>query len=239
MTDNASGPTVSLPATPVTEIPAGRIRMGRLVAFALIPVTFGLALAVHLCEQTSLLESIGFVTGVICVWLTVKENIWNFPVSLLNVAALCVVYFGSRLFADASLQIVYFVLTAIGWYLWLHGGADRNRLRVARASGAEIAIVGVFGVLLTIGLWVVLRHFGGSASFFDALTTAISLCAQWLLNRKRIENWLFWMAADVIYVPLYAYKSLFLTAILYGIFLVMCVIGWQQWKETMARERGV
>ena len=77
-----------------------------------------------------------------------------------------------------------------------------------------------------------LRHLGGSASFFDALTTSISLCAQWMLNRKQVESWYAWIAADVVYIPLYAYKELYLTAALYTVFLVMATLGLLRWRAT-------
>ncbi|HEU0298869.1 MAG TPA: nicotinamide riboside transporter PnuC, partial [Longimicrobium sp.] len=170
-------------------------------------------------------EAAGVVTGAVCVWLTVRESIWNFPVTLATVSLFCVVFFQARLYADAGLQVVYFVLALIGWYLWLHGGEHRSRLRISRTDRSELLAVLAGGAALTLLLWMTLRHAGGSASFFDALTTSISLCAQWLLNRKKVENWYFWIVADIIYIPLYAYKELDLTAGLYAVFLVMATMG--------------
>jgi len=178
------------------------------------------------------LEAVSVVTGALCVWLTVRENVWNFPLGLANVATFCVVFFGARLYADAGLQVVYFVLTVIGWHLWLHGGTGRTALRVSRVGGREAAAVAVAGFALTFVLWRVLSHVGGSASFFDALTTSLSLCAQWLLNRKYVESWYAWIAADLVYVPLYAWKELYLTAGLYAVFLVMAVLGLRRWRAT-------
>jgi len=178
------------------------------------------------------LEGVSVVTGAVCVWLTVRENVWNFPVSLANVATFCVVFFAARLFADAGLQVVYFILTVAGWYLWLYGGEQRTALRVSRVGSREAAWVAGAGAALTLALWLTLRHVGGSASFFDALTTSISLCAQWLLNRKYVENWYAWIAADLVYVPLYTYKGLYLTAGLYAVFLVMATLGLLRWRAT-------
>ncbi len=195
----------------------------------LIAAVSVLATAMALLRLASWLESASFITGALCVWLTVKQNIWNFPLGLINVATFCVVFFESRLFADAALQVVYFGLGIVGWHLWLHGGKNRSPLKVARASYWELSLICVVVAASTLGLWKVLGMVGGSASFWDALTTSISLASQWLLNRKRLESWIGWIIVDVIYVPLYIYKDLYLTAILYGLFLLMAVMGLRAW----------
>jgi nicotinamide mononucleotide transporter len=179
---------------------------------------------------SSPLEAAGVVTGAVCVGLTVRESVWNFPVSLANVSLFCVLFFGAKLYADAGLQVVYFALTLIGWHLWLHGGERGTALRISRIGAREAAWLAAGGVALTAMLWITLRHVGGSASFFDALTTSISLCAQWMLNRKYVESWYAWIAADLIYIPLYAYKELYLTAGLYSVFLVMATMGLFHWR---------
>jgi nicotinamide mononucleotide transporter len=183
-------------------------------------------------ELSTPLEAAGVVTGAVCVWLTVRESVWNFPVSLANVSLFCVLFFGARLYADAGLQVVYFVLSLTGWYLWLHGGERGTALRISRIGTGDAVRLAIGGVALTIALWITLRHVGGSASFFDALTTSISLCAQWMLNRKYVESWYAWIAADLIYIPLYAYKELYLTAGLYAVFLVMATMGLMHWRGT-------
>lgn len=137
-----------------------------------------LATAMAFFRLAGWLESVSFITGALCVWLTVKQNIWNFPLGLINVATFCVVFFHSRLYADAGLQIVYFGLGVVGWYLWLHGGANRTALKVSRASAWELSLICVFIAASTLGLWKVLAQVGGSASFWDALTTSISLASQ-------------------------------------------------------------
>lgn len=180
----------------------------------------------------SWLEAAAFVTGALCVWLTVKESAWNFPLSLVNVAAFLFVFARAGLYADAGLQVVYFGLTAIGWYLWLHGGPGRGRLRVSRVPRGEAIVIAISGIAICVALTLYLRRVGGSAPFWDALTTAISLCAQWLLNRKYVETWYCWIAADVVYIPLYLYKSLYLTGALYAVFLCMAVTGLLAWRAT-------
>lgn len=200
-----------------------------LVVSALVVVMWRLGI-------TTPLEGVSVITGALCVWLTVRQSLWNFPISLANNITFGILFFSHRLFADAGLQVVYFVLTCIGWYLWLYGGEQRSRLRVTRASQLELLLTTASGAMLILVLWRILLHFNGSVTFFDALTTAISLCAQWLLNRKKFETWFFWIAADLVYIPMYAYKGLYLTAGLYAVFLVMCVMGLREWRASMRRD---
>jgi nicotinamide mononucleotide transporter len=193
--------------------------------------TFVAAIALSL-ELTTALEAVSFVTGALCVWLVVRENVWNFPIGLLNVATFSIVFYQSRLFADSGLQVVYFVLGIVGWTLWLRGGENQTRLSLSRIGSAESAWLCLFVVGCTLGLWQTLHYLGGSASFWDALTTSLSLASQWMLNRKQLENWLGWIIVDTIYIPLYVFKGLYLTAILYSIFLCMAFIGWKQWHRS-------
>jgi nicotinamide mononucleotide transporter len=177
------------------------------------------------------LETASFITGAVCVWLTVVENVWNFPIGLVNSATYCIVFFKASLFADGSLQIIYFVLGVIGWWMWLYGGENRTKLMVTCAPLVELIALIACVIGGTFGLWYLLQSLGGSASFFDALTTSISLAAQWLLNGKRLENWYGWILADIIYVPLYFYKHLYLTALLYAVFLIMATMRLRAWLQ--------
>ena len=101
-------------------------------------------------ELTTALEAVSFVTGALCVWLVVRENVWNFPIGLLNVATFSIVFFQSRLFADAGLQVVYFVMGIVGWTLWLRGGKNHTPLNLSRIGSAELAWICVFVVVSTL-----------------------------------------------------------------------------------------
>ena len=178
-------------------------------------------------------EALGFATGAVCVWLVTKGNIWNWPVGLANNLFFAVLFWKARLFADFGLQGIYLILGICGWWEWLRGGENHTRLATSQSSRSERIGIAVFLVLGTWGLREILQAVNGSAPLWDAVTTALSLAAQYLLCRKRIENWFFWIAADVIYVPLYLSKQLPLTALLYGGFLVLCVIGWRRWRKEL------
>ena len=147
-----------------------------------------------------------------------------------------VLFWKARLFADAALQVVYFGFGIWGWWNWLYGGKDRSRLNVARAGRLEIGLLLILLPLLTWGLREVLVRVNGAAPWGDALTTMLSLQAQYLLCRKRLENWFFWMAADLIYIPLYLVRGLPLTALLYAVFLGLCVAGLREWWKSWRQE---
>jgi nicotinamide mononucleotide transporter len=184
-------------------------------------------------DHVSVAELLGFVTGAASVWLTVRARISNFPVGIANSAFFLVLFLSARLYADSGLQIVYIVLGLAGWWQWVHGGHGLTRLRVARTGWCLLAGCGLFTITATWGLTILLTAAHDIAPFWDALTTALALVAQLLLNLKRIENWAFWIAADLVYVPLYIVKRLDLTAVVYVMFLVMCFAGVQAWRRAL------
>ena len=182
----------------------------------------------------SRLELLGFVTGGLCVALTVRRNVLNFPVGIANCVFFLLLFASSRLWADAGLQIVYIALGVAGWVRWTRGRRGDTALVVTRAPAREIRWCLAFVVVGTAVVYVALRHADGAAPLFDALTTCLSLAAQWLLNGKRIQTWYFWIAADCIYIPLYVVKDLNLTALVYVLFLGLCIAGLRSWRRAMA-----
>lgn len=189
-------------------------------------------------DAVSSAELLGFVTGAVCVFLTLRASIHNFWTGILNSAFFLVLFASARFWADSSLQVIYIVLGFTGWWQWLHGGRDRTALVVGRAGLGTVLLCVAFVVLATAVLTWVLTAARDVAPFFDAFTTSLSLAAQWLLNAKKVENWLFWIAADVIYIPLYFVKGLDLTGIVYVLFLSMAIAGAWQWMKLYREQRA-
>ena len=182
--------------------------------------------------ELSLTEVLGFATGGLSVWLVVKENVWTWPVGIANNVFFLVLFWDAKLFADMGLQVVYIVLSLAGLWYWLRGGGGGRRRRIGRVGAVEAAAVAAATAVATAALTAYLERIGDAAPLLDALTTSLSLAATYLLARKLIENWALWIAADVIYVPLYLSKGLPLTALLYAVFLAMCVRGVVEWART-------
>ena len=181
------------------------------------------------------LELVAALIGAISVWLSVRQNIWSWPTAIVNVVLYSIVFYEAKLYADMGLQVVYAVLSVYGWYEWLYGGAGRTELRVTRTGvriGAVLALIAAVGsVVLGTAL-----HRGTDAAlpYMDASLSSTSLVAQWMMTRKLLENWLVWIAVDVLYVGMFIFKGLYLTAGLYAVFLALAVQGYLGWRRSMA-----
>jgi nicotinamide mononucleotide transporter len=186
----------------------------------------------------SMTEALGFVTGAACVYLVVRQNIWNFPIGIANNIFLLVLFVNTKIYGDAALQIVYIALGIQGWRYWLYGGQNREAAQITHASPQTLINLGGFVIFGTGGLVLALRAAGGAAPVMDAFTTVLSLGAQYLLNRKTIENWLLWIVADIIYIWLYISRDLKLTAVLYFVFLCLCVAGFLNWRRLLKAQAG-
>jgi nicotinamide mononucleotide transporter len=180
----------------------------------------------------TLSETFGFLTGLLSVWLVVRENVWNWPVGIVNSVFFVFVFWHARLFADMSLQFLYVALGFLGWYQWLYGGEQKSALHISSIKWPLVAILSLVGLAATAGMTLYLRSVHDSSPFLDALTTVLSLIAQFLLTKKILQNWYVWMTADVLYIGLYLYKGLALTSLLYLVFLSLCCLGWKEWRTT-------
>jgi nicotinamide mononucleotide transporter len=183
-------------------------------------------------------EILGFITGAACVWLLVRQSIWNWPVAIANYIFFIVLFFEAKLYGDMALQFLYLIIAIYGWWSWLHGGADRHsRLEVSRTSGRAWVLLTIATVVMTAAFTFALRRYTDSTvPFLDAVTTALSVTAQFMQSRKWIETWHVWILADIIYIGLYVMKHLYLTAGLYAIFIALCIAGLVEWRKSLARQ---
>ena len=177
-------------------------------------------------------EIFGFVTGALCVWLAARRNILNYPIGIASNVVFFVIFVGSALYADAGLQVVYTVLGITGWLAWNRSRAVDDRTATGSTPRRVILPLVLVGLAGTGVLIFVLARFTDSTTVIaDAATTMASLVAQFMLNRRWIENWVVWAAVDVVYVGLYFYKGLWITALLYLLFIGLAVNGFRIWRK--------
>lgn len=187
--------------------------------------------------QPHALETVAVVWGILTVWLTVKQNNWCWPIGSLSNALFAVIFLREKLYADMVLQVIYIALNAYGWYEWRYGARDKAALPVSvtparlRLPLAGLAVAGTAAVTLYLA-----RLTDASLPFWDAITTVLSLVAQYMLARKWIENWWVWIAVNLLYIGVYAVKGLYLTSAQQLIFIALSVLGFLAWRKEL---RGV
>lgn len=178
-------------------------------------------------------QILGFVTGALCVYLAGRGNVANYPIGIANNAVLFVVFLGAGLYATAGLQIVFLALGAHGWFRWTRR-IEQDRDYVVRTPRRAILPLVAAGLVLCAGLWAVLTLFTDSRiAIADAATTSAQLVAQYMLNRKWLENWAVWIAVDVVFVGVSIVTGLWIIALLYALFIGLAVLGLRTWIRTM------
>ena len=179
-------------------------------------------------------EAAAAAITLIRVILSARQNIWSWPTAIVGVGIYVVVFWHSKLYADMGLQFVYIALSFYGWYEWLYGGENRTELHVSsgwrNSYGVAIAITIAFALILGT---ILRRSTDAALPYADSTLTSFSLMAQWMMTRKYLENWFVWIAVDVFYIAMFCYKALYLTALLYAIFIVVCTFGYLEWKRSL------
>jgi len=189
--------------------------------------------------MTQWFEWVAALAGAVSVYLSARQNIWSWPTAIVNVSMYTLVFYHSGLYSDMGLQVVYLVLSIYGWYQWLHGGERHSQLKVSRASRRAWLTSGTLAFVFWIALWRYTATLPGVAlPYMDSGLTTLSLVAQWMMTRKIVENWALWILADVVYVPMYIYKGLYITAGLYAVFLGLAIMGLVSWWRSYQADRA-
>lgn len=180
------------------------------------------------------LDQLNLVLGIVGVWLMIRRNLWAFPVGLVAVTVQGVLFYRTRYYADATLQVFFFCALAYGWWHWVRDKGAAPELPVTRLTRN--------GLLLTIGLagagtvvWALLleKYTDAIMPFRDAFIASFSVAAQVLQARKQIENWPFWVASNLVAICSYWLGGLYFTAFLYAVYLILSFVGWREWHRSM------
>lgn len=182
------------------------------------------------------LEVASFVLSLACVACNIRQNPWGWVFAIAGSALYAIVFAESRLYGDAGLQVFFIGASVYGLWQWLFGHMPDASLplRPRRMAPQVVAIsVGAWAVGYGVLAWFLSRHTNSDVPHLDAFLTAGSIVGQFALARKFVENWWIWLFVDTLYIGLYIYKSLYLTAVLYALFVLMCVAGLRTWKRAL------
>ncbi|UBM63109.1 nicotinamide riboside transporter PnuC [Candidatus Sulfidibacterium hydrothermale] len=193
--------------------------------------------------DSSWLEIVAAALGILSVWYARKANILVYPTGIVSVLIYVYICYNAQLYADMGINAYYFVFSVYGWIMWSKKDENKEELPVTYSDKKTWMIsIGVFLLSLVV-IQILLRIFKAGDTVYwssfvpytDTFTTAVAIVGMWLMAVKKVENWLFWIAADVVSVPLYLYKGLVFTSLQYFVFLVLAVLGYFEWRR-LAKE---
>jgi nicotinamide mononucleotide transporter len=184
------------------------------------------------------IEAAGFVTGAMSVWWSAKNSVWGFPIGIANNIFYFIVFIDAGFYADMMLQVVYVGFALYGIYKWVWG-SNRAPTPIRHINWQIGATFVGFVTIMTLVMHEVLIYFNGTAPFWDAFLTAMSLGAMMLMVLRYFENWFVWITADVFYIWLFWTRDLPLTSVLYVVFMLICFTALYYWtKELREQRRG-
>jgi len=179
------------------------------------------------------LEIIAVFFGFLSVWFSKNNNILVFPTGMINTSIFVYLLLKWSLLGDMIINAYYFIMSIYGWYFWLKG-TNNTVSPISKVSNSDIRIVVLLFISSSVFVSLVYTFFDKwetIVSYIDILTTAIFFAAMWLMAKRKVESWIFWIVGNIISVPLYLYKGLAFTSIQYFIFTVIALAGYIKWKE--------
>jgi nicotinamide mononucleotide transporter len=185
--------------------------------------------------QTSYLELVAVAFGLACVWFMKKESMLAFPFGIVNVLVYVYIFFAAKLYANAAINGFFFLGSVYGWYNWTRKDSNDGKIRITRSSIRELLLNAAAIIVFFVLIRMVLLHFTTSPiPSWDAITTAVYISAQWLLSRKKIENWILWIAADTVMIGLCAWEGLYFSSFQYLVFTIIAILGFREWRTKLA-----
>lgn len=182
------------------------------------------------------LEVIAVIFGFLSVWYSKQENILVYPTGIISTAIFVYLLWQWKLLGDMMINAYYFAMSIYGWYIWTRKVDEVHYTPVTIMSRKEYVISALLFVgtlLFVFGVYDWFDRWTGWTAYVDTITTAIFFVGMWLMAKKKIENWIFWILGDLISVPLYFYKGLTITSLQYFLFTIIAIFGYIAWKKTL------
>lgn len=180
------------------------------------------------------IEILAVISGLINIYLVARANMWNWLFGIINVSLYLIIFMHVKLYADMSLQFIFLILQFYGLYCWCFGG-EKHTGEVITSIKTRTALNSIVAtIILFVLIAYLLKNYTDSTTVItDAITTALSLVAQWMISKKYIEHWIVWLVADIISIQMYLVKSLYLTAGLYTVFIGIVIYGFITWMKKL------
>jgi nicotinamide mononucleotide transporter len=183
---------------------------------------------------TWIIEPFAVFFGLLSIWYIRKEKMIGFPFGIINVVTYVYVFFITGLYANAAINGYFFFMTVYGWYNWSRKSGEDSLVRIRKTKPKEWPVILACLLLAFLAIFYLLSKYTASTvPFWDSLTTAVYMLAQWMISRKMIENWLLWLFADIIMTILCLYQGLWFTAFQYAVFTGIATSGYFEWRKKL------
>jgi len=182
------------------------------------------------------LEVIAVIFGFLSVWYSKQENILVYPTGIISTLIFVYLLWQWELLGDMMINAYYFTMSIYGWYIWTRKVDATHFTPVTKMTKQEhiwSVLIFIATLLFVFGVYEYFEKWNSWTAYVDSITTAVFFVGMWLMARKKIENWLFWIIGDIISVPLYFYKGLTLTSFQYLLFTIIAVFGYFAWKKSL------
>ena len=188
------------------------------------------------------LEIIAIIFGFLSVWYAKNNKIWVYPTGLISTSIFVYLLFKWELLGDMMINAYYFIMSIYGWYIWTRKVDATHNTPITRTTKKEKITSVIIFISTLLFVFIVYKSFdkwNGWVAYVDTITTAIFFVGMWLMARKKIENWIYWIIGDIISVPLYFYKGFTFTSFQYLIFTVIAIFGYLEWKKLLNKETKI
>jgi nicotinamide mononucleotide transporter len=182
------------------------------------------------------LEIIGVIFGFLSVWYSKQNKIWVYPTGMVSTSIFVYLLLKWGLLGDMMINGYYFIMSIYGWYIWTRKVDSAHSTPITETSKKEKQIAVIIFILALIFVYFIYNSFdkwNNWVAYVDTFTTGIFFVGMWLMARKKLENWIFWIIGDIISVPLYFYKGLTFTSIQYFVFTIIAFYGYLAWKKNL------
>jgi len=188
------------------------------------------------------LEFIAVIFGFLSVWHAKDNNILVYPTGILSTFIFVYLLLKSDLLGDATINAYFFLMSFYGWYYWTRTKLGKAINQVGVASINELIISAFLffaGLILIYFIYIFFGKWSSFTAYVDTFTTAVFFVAMWFMSRRKIEHWIFWIVGNILSVPLYLYKGLYLTAIQYFVFTLIAFMGYREWKKIIQKNQEI
>lgn len=182
------------------------------------------------------LELIAVFFGLCSVWYARKDNIWVFPTGLISTSIYAYLLWQWSLLGDSMINVYYFIMSIYGWYHWTRKKDNIDEFPISTMNGKNriiAVIIFVFTIIFVVVIYIYFNKFTNWYSYLDTLLTAIFFVGMWLMAKRKIENWIFWIVGDLLSIPLYFAKGYTFTSFQYIVFTIIAVYGFLEWKKIL------